>query len=137
MKADFDLTALDTTAACNKPHEFELVHPVTGDGLGIFISVLGKDSTAYRNKVRAFADQNLRGSNQKLSLSDLEAKNVDALVAATVNWRSTKAGEGKVIMNGEVLTFSHTNVRTVYASIEPVREQVQAQVNDLGNFMKG
>ncbi|WP_022684560.1 hypothetical protein [Sphingobium bisphenolivorans] len=137
METDFDLAALDTTAACNKPHEFELTHPVSGAGLGVFWSILGKDSTAYRAKVRAFADQSLRGGNQKTSLDDLEARNVDALAAATVGWRSTKAGDGKVILGGEALEFNAANVRKVLSAIEPIRDQVQAQVNDLGNFMKG
>lgn len=133
----FDLGALDTKTACNKPFEFEVKHPISGTGLGVFISVLGKDSNAYRAKVREFAEQNLRGKAGNVSIEQLEAKNVTALVAATVGWRSTSEGDGKVKLNGEVLPFSSENARKVYSEIEPVREQAQEAVNALENFIAG
>lgn len=135
-----DLSALDTVAACNKPHEFELVHPVSRVGLGLFWSVVGKDSDVYRSRVRAMVDENLRRSNAGLpgdtSLSKIEAKNIDSLTAASTGWRGPK-GDGIVSLNGNDLKFSTESVRKVLTDLPALREQVQAAVNDLGNFMPG
>lgn len=134
-----DLSALDTIAACNVPKEIELVHPVSRVGLGIFFSVVGKDSDAYRSRIRAMADENLRRANAGLpgdtSLSKLEAKNIDTLVAAITGWRGEKPGV--VTLNGKELAFSADNVREVLTKLPAAREQVQGAVNDLGNFMSG
>lgn len=133
-----DLSALDTISACNKPFEFELVHPVSRIGLGVFWSVLGKDSDVYRGRIRAMADENLRRANAGMpgetSLSKLERKNIDTLVAATTGWRGPK-GEGVVTLNGKDLKFTPENVRTVLTDLPAVRDQVQEAVNNLGNFI--
>jgi hypothetical protein len=133
----FDLSALDTIEACNKPAEIEIKHPVTGLPTGFFVSVVGKDSTTYRTIVRSLADETLRkqamGKASAESLDKLEAKNIDALVAATVGWRT--GDEPVAVLNGEKLEFSAVNARKVYSAILPVREQVTDGLNDLGNFM--
>lgn len=133
----FDLGALDTVEACNKPAEIEIRHPVSGEGTGVFFSVLGKDSDTYRSRIRSLADQQLR--NQALgkapieTIDTLERRNIDALVAATVGWRS--GDEPMVTLNGEKLDFSPANARKVYEALLPVREQVAEALSNLGNFM--
>lgn len=135
-----DLSALDTISACNTPKEFELVHPTSRVGLGIFWSVLGKDSDTYRGRIRAMADENLRRGNAGLApmdntLSKLEAKNIDTLAAVTTGWRSDKPGI--VTFKGEELAFTPDNVRRVLTELPAAREQVQEQVNNLGNWLDG
>lgn len=133
----FDLGALDTVEACNKPAEIEIRHPVSGEGTGVFFSVLGRDSDTYRSRIRSLADQQLR--NQALgkapieTIDTLERRNIDALVAATVGWRS--GDEATVTLNGEKLDFSQANARKVYEALLPVREQVAEALSNLGNFM--
>ena len=133
----FDLSALDTIEACNKPAEIEIRHPVSGAGTGVFFSVLGKDSDTYRGRIRGLADQTLRsqalGKPQVETIDALEKKNIDALVAATTGWRT---GDDPVVtVKGEKLEFSPANARKVYAEILPIREQVAEALNNLGNFM--
>lgn len=132
----FNLKALDTTEACNKPFEVE-IRNINGQPTGFFISVLGAHSTVYRNIVRVMADEALRkqasGKVSAENIDKLEAKNIDALVAATVGWR---VGDSNVIELGdEQLEFTPANVRKVYEQLIPVREQVSEAINDLGNFM--
>ena len=55
-----DLSTLDTTAACDKGAEFELTHPITSAPLNIFITVLGKDSTAFKEHLRESINEDLR-----------------------------------------------------------------------------
>lgn len=136
-KAKFDLTSLDTTAACNKPFDLTIVHPVTQEKTDVVISVVGKDSDAYRSKIKAMANESLRreatlrpGKADVQNIDKLEAKNIDALVAATVGWKN-------VGLDGVELEFNAANVRTVYTRILPIREQVLEAINDLENFMPG
>lgn len=135
--AAFDLGALDTTAACNKPFDVEIKHPVTGASTGVFISVLGRDSDAYRAIVRGMADESLKrqamGKNSDATLEKLEKKNIEALVAVTTGWRS--GDDAAVTVNGERLEFTAANARKVYFDLLPVREQVAEAINALENFM--
>ena len=136
----FDLASVDTIAACNKPFDMELVHPVSRVGLGVFFSLVGKDSDIYRARVRAMADSRLRGAKDDDSLDKLEAKNIDAIVAANVAWWTVVDGkklDGIVTLGGEKLDFTPANQRTVFTKILPAREQAQEAINDLGNFMRG
>lgn len=135
----FDLGSIDTIAACNKPFELEIKHPATGLGTGVFISVLGRDSDVYRGRVRAMADQAMRlaaigkPNPNDASLDKAEAKSIEALVAATVGWRT--GDDPTVSVKGEKLSFTPENVARVYRELLPVREQVQGAINDVANFM--
>jgi hypothetical protein len=133
----FDLAALDTIEACNKPHEVEIKHPVTGAPTGVFISVLGKDSDKYRGIVRGMADDSLKrqalGKQSGETLDKLEQKNIEALVAVTTAWRTES--EPVVTLKGEKLDFTPSNARKVYSQILPIREQVTEAINSLENFM--
>jgi hypothetical protein len=135
-KGGFNLASLDTVAACNKPFEVE-IKSVNGDPTGFFVSVLGAHSDVYRGRIRALADESLRkqatGKATAETLDKLEAKNIDALVAASVGWRF---GDATVVpLDDEELDFSPANVRKVYERLLPVREQVAEAINDLANFM--
>lgn len=146
----FDLGSLDTIEACNKPVEIEIKHPVTLMPTGVFISIVGKDGDIYRGRIRAMADESLRrqalgkSAAADNSLDKLEAKNIDALVAATVGWRTqeldviigkTPESDPAITFKGERLEFSPANARRVYSELLPVREQVVEAINELGNFM--
>lgn len=142
-EAAFDLTSIDTIAACNKAIEIEIQHPVTKAGTGFFVSIVGKDSDIYRGRVRAMADENMdrqarmqqRNKLDIPKLAKLEAKNIDTMVAATVDWRTES--EKVAFLDGEKLPFTAANARKVYERILPVREQVQEAINDIENFMPG
>lgn len=133
----FDAASLDTVEACNKPFEIEIKHPVTGAPTGLFISVVGKDSEAYRGRLRAMANEMIqkqsRGGVSKTRVDEIEQKSIDALVAATVAWRSEDDPE-HIMLRGEALPCTPANARKLYA-ILPIQEQVAEAVNDLGNFM--
>lgn len=133
----FSLNALDTVAACNKPFEVQ-IKDVRGNPTPFFIKVLGAHSDAYRGRVRAMADEQLRQqatgkSAPPQTLDAMEKKNLDALVAATVDWRV--GDSNKVELDGEELECGPDNARKVYERLLPVREQVAEAINDLANFM--
>src|SRR6056300_455969 len=47
-----DIGDLDTVTGSDKGARIELVHPTTGAKLGVFVNVLGKHSTVFREIVR-------------------------------------------------------------------------------------
>lgn len=43
-----DLASLDTQAACEQGAELELLHPATGQPLGVYLTLAGVDSRTHR-----------------------------------------------------------------------------------------
>lgn len=131
----FDLAAIDTTSMCDKPYRLQIKHPVNFTEIGVYIDVLGKDSTAYRNRIRALSDESTRkGALRQEKLEALEAKSVELLMTAVVGWGSDALGDGKVQLGGEALDFAPKNVRKVLTDILPIRDQVTEAINSIDNF---
>lgn len=147
-----DLADLDTAAASDKGAEIELMHPTKQTPLGIFITVLGKDSQVFKDQVKsdinaavrkeAFAKK--RGKTiEPMTAEEAEQKAIDLLVLCTLGWRSeTKDEKGTVVANeptitlaGEKLTFSIVNAKRVYADFTWIRRQIDDAIGDLENFM--
>lgn len=137
-KSGFNLAKLDTITACNKPIEIE-IKDISGEGTGVFFSIVGKDSDAVRHTMRALADaeiqQDAAGESGGSDVDRSERRQVAMCAAATVGWRT---GDDRTIEWGdECLDFSEGNAARVYRSLLPLREQVAASLFNLSLFMKG
>lgn len=148
-----DLANLNTEVAGDKGAEIELVHPSTEAPLGIFITVLGKDSEVFREHgknrynedVRREAAASRRGKTvPPYTAEELEEKAIETLILCTVSWRTEVKGEGKETVNkpclfykGEELAFNVPNCKKVYSENLWIRRQVDTAIGDLENFMKG
>lgn len=128
---DLDLNTLGVAAA---GFELQLTHPRTGAPLEIFITVLGADSAAYKERLlehqrRAMADfQKTRKFAR--TPEQLDADAIELLAAATQAWRN-------VVVDGKPLTCSEAAARTLYADprFPWIREQVDAAIGDRANFL--
>jgi hypothetical protein len=138
MTKTIDLASLSTSAACDKGYELELTHPVTHDALGVFITVLGKDSSAFKQFIRTKANERIRRdlANQRRgkeadapTVEQAERDAVELLVACTTGWRNVEFG-------GVKLEFTPENAAKLYQE-GWIRAQVDEAVGDLGNFMPG
>lgn len=132
-----DLSSLDTAAACEKGYELELLHPITKAPLGSFISVVGKDSEAFRKHVRAASNERLRknAAQQRRgkeldppTIEAIEAEAIDLLVTCTTGFRN-------VSYKGALLEFSEDNARKLYTEQSWVRGQVDEAIGDLELFL--
>lgn len=136
-RGGFNLSKLDTIAACNKPVEVE-IRDTAGEPTGIFVSILGRDSDVVRGRMRAFAEEETHADASGNGLSDIDRADrrvIATLVAATTGWRD---GDERVLEWGdERLEFNADNAAKVYAGILPIREQVSTALFDLSRFMKG
>lgn len=137
-----DLASLSAQKACETPFEFELKHPVTEEGLGVFISVVGTESEAFKAHTRKKANAALarQFKNQRRSrdeaaptVEQAEKDGIDLVVACTVGWRTGETP--KITHAGKALEFSESNARFIYAE-RWIRDQAAEAIGDLGNFMQ-
>lgn len=138
-----DLSTLDTTAACDKGAEIELLHPVTNAPLGIFISVLGKDSTTFKEYLRQKINEDIRrsamakkaGKQEPMRLiEESESRGIELLVVCTLGWRT--GDKSTITFKGNDLEFNVPNAKLLYESLSWIKEQVDNGLGDLENFMK-
>ncbi len=137
-KPAFNLSAIDTSAACDKPFRLEFVHPTTKEPLGFGVMVLGKDSAAFKDHVRKRANERLRKQAQQSrrgkdadapTIEEIEGSAIDLLVACTT------AIWGEVEFDGHVFTSSPGDIRTLYTRFGQLREQADEAIGDLDNFL--
>lgn len=136
-KPVFDLSALDTIKACNAGAEIELLHPVTKRPLGMFISIVGKDSDAFQAYIADKTDADrakdfqARRKNQVAEpkyFAEQKAENIQLLVNCTTGFRN-------VSFNGP-LSFNEANATKLYIGLPWVSEQVDKAIVDYENFIK-
>jgi len=140
---NLDLASLDTVAACDAGAEIELTHPTTGQLLGIFVTVLGRDSQVFKEYTRQSINARLRKEavNRKrgrdpevATIEAAQEESLGALVACTQGWRT---GDEKTIQfKGEFLPFSHSNAMLIYKALPWIQHQVDEGIGDLANFLK-
>lgn len=144
----FDFNDLDLEVICDQPFEFELVHPDTEDGLGVFVSVVGTESATFQKFLRG--EQN----NARKEAFEAQRKGADAdkpkpveededtlcraIAAAMVGWRTVIDGESKPVITwgGKGIEFSQANAVLWLKKFKWARVQVNRQTGDLGNFTK-
>ena len=132
-KPAYSIMALSPEKACEKGFEFELQHPFNdGEGMGMFITVIGPQSPKVKAYHRAKVNEQLRleakGNIPATTVEALEASAIENAIAATVSWRGIVYNEA----DGE-LPFTEENARLLYAQAF-VRKQVLEASGELGNF---
>jgi hypothetical protein len=143
-----DLKDLDTTAACEHGFELELLHPITGKPLGMFVTVLGRDSDVFTKvqndqaRVRMQKAQRM-GQKATFTLEDIDRETIDLLAACTVSWRRIVSDGGQkgqevktLLVDGSELECNKANAVQLYTRFKWVREQVDVAVMDRANFLK-
>jgi hypothetical protein len=136
-----DMASIDSIAlATEEPAELVLKHPVTGEpiydkaGKPAFVLLLGKDSAAAkkhgRSQAQKIIDKRGRG---KTKAEELEASNVELLVALTKGWYL-------VSFAGEPIEFECTpaNARALYtdSKFDWIKDQVDEFSGDRSGFLK-
>jgi hypothetical protein len=143
--APFDFAALDLASACDAPHEFELKHPQTEDGLGVFVSVVGVESATFQAYVRAEGNKARRkqfkgrGASEPVTIEDEEDSLLRAVVACMTGWRTVIDGKSEpvIYIAGDAKQFTETNAVAWLKQFRWAAQQINAATADLGNFMKG
>lgn len=141
-----DISTLNTVAACNKGAEIEIKHPIDNVGIGVLITLLGKDSDAFKEHTRTSINTRIRreafaakrGKESEIrTIEQIEAENVETLAVCTVGWRSVDEGESKpvITMDGVDYPCTPANATMVYSKYPFIYEQVNSAIAELENFM--
>jgi hypothetical protein len=132
-----DLSKLNTTAACDMGATIELRHPVTNVPLGATITILGKDSTVFKQasreatnaRIRREAMAARRGKEAEVrTVEDIERENIDLLARCTTGWTG-------IVDNGVEIPFTFEAAKKLYRDYSWVYDQVNEGVGDLENFI--
>jgi len=105
----FDLAAFDGfNAAQNDGVAIEIVHPGTGEPLGVTITVAGPDSDQAKKADRAMINRRLKAQKTKmLTAEELQAEALRKLAACVLSWEGM-VSDGKpleCITENAVLAF--------------------------------
>lgn len=142
-----DLATLDTVKGSNHGFELAIVHPGTRAPLGIYITVLGRDSDDFRrvsteHSRRRVAKAAKSGGRVQLTTEELDQDGMDLLASCTRAWRSedeignAETSKEVVLIDGEELACSKANALKLYAAMPWIKEQVDEAMADRGNFIK-
>lgn len=133
-KKTYDLAQIDLVKASNEGREVEITHPITGDPLGMFVRVLGRESDTFREIIQDRIDKQIeqqakakRRSKPK-TVAQGEEEAVELLAACTTGWRG-------VVLEGKELEFTVANVKMVYKHWAWFRAQVDDAIGDLSGFL--
>lgn len=132
-----DVADFDTVAASDKGYRLELKHPTKGTPLGIFINVLGKDSSIFREHLREAGNERLRRdaiaerkgkAGETPTIEQAERSALEALALCTTGWEN-------MVYKGEELPFTTANALKLYEEQLWIRKQVDDAFGDLENFI--
>ena len=147
MSDILDFDTLDTAAASEKPYEFELVHPNTKAPLGVYVSVVGPESDAFKAKIRKEinrerqrefqAQRNPSKAAGPQTIEEDEAFSVSLLSDLVKGWRTVKDGKSEPVIywKGEKFPFNAENLTRWLTHFPWVRVQINDAASDIGNFL--
>lgn len=139
--AAFDFTDLDIATAAETPFEFELEHPDTKDGLGVFISVIGAESETFqtymrqegnRARKRAFETQR-KGKSEPTTMEEDDEALTKAIAVCIKGWRT--GSEPVIVWGQDRLECTPDNTFRWLKRFRWAREQVNKATGDLTNFL--
>lgn len=138
------LAALSPKATAEAGVEIEVLHPKTNLPLSprIYVTVCGADSDTckkiQRKQLNRRLERSQRSRNNKNSMTaeELETESLEVLVACTKSWRTGDRPEIEMAA-GEWLPCTPDNVRRVYDELPWMKEQLDQEIGDRSNFLRG
>lgn len=118
-------------------HRFELLHPITNEGTGVFIDVVSAKSDQAQKfiakQMRIAQKQefeNARTRKPKFKeLDEVRTETIELALSRMVGWENVQWGEKKE------LPFTPENAQMLLEKCDWIIEQVLEQSNDLGKFL--
>lgn len=152
----YDISQLGTIGAAESPVEMEIMNPKTKGPSGAFITLVGKDSEAYRELARKFNNKRFAEMRKTRTLTmtaeQNEEETIRLLGACVRSWRSRvyeRAEGGRLVpterfkpiffagtVKGE-LDCNVQNVEWTLRNVPEIREQVEDFIQDRTNFLTG
>lgn len=119
-----------------KGYEYEIKHPGTKKGMGLFITLQSIRSEApnkLSKRNQASAMKRAR-QNNPFTPDELRANEIEIIAACVTGWRWGLDADGKMgNAGGQQLDFTPENVAKVL-NVDEIREQLSGEINDEANF---
>lgn len=130
VASKFDLSSLQSlTSDQENGTEIEILHPGSGESLGIKMVIAGPDSKRQKNKVSEIIAERTELRLRKVTAARLEDENIRIAAASIVSWSGVMEG-------GKELEFSPSVALGLLTRYPFIREQVTSYANDRANFLK-
>ena len=124
-----DLAALDVAEKAEEGAELSLVHPVSGEEIGVFLRLAGQDSATYVKAVRSVAAKRVMRKRMPPTSEELAQEAREILARVTLDWRGVK-------VDGQTLPYSRENALALYRRFSWIQEQAEGFVHDRGNYLQ-
>lgn len=132
-----DFSKLSISKSENEKFKFEVLHPISGDGTGTFLEVLGSENSAVRKhhtallrKAQKQDFENLRTNKPKFDdLEELREQAIENALVRLVGWENLE-------WDGKELEFTTENARKVLTACPWMCAQIVKESDYLGNFLK-
>ena len=128
--SQFDLASLDSAAKAEDGAELEVLHPISGEKLGIAIRLAGTDSAVHRKATTAIASRRTKGGfRRNINLDDLQAESIEILARCTLSWSG-------VVLDGKDVPPRKEAAAALYTRFPWLREQVETFISDRANYLQ-
>ncbi len=130
--AGFDLANLDLAPSADAGATMTLLHPVSGESLGITFEVIGQDAPTYRKNLRKLRDMLAKQAEDDDEDPDVRDRTRMARLAgcAVRGWTGVE-------WKGAALDYTFDNSVMVFVALPWVAEQVSFFRDRRANFFKG
>ena len=135
-----DISGIDVVKAANEGAPIPIMHPITGDPLGLNIFILGSDSDEFRKVTTEQNRRRLKAMTKggvfkadAVPQSVIDNDGLTALAAVTKGWEPPI-----IIEKGETpSSYNKDNCIRLFKRHPYIKEQVDAGVADRAVFSKG
>ncbi len=141
-----DLAEIDVSAASEIGHEFEVIHPESEEGLGVFIKVRGEEAATVRlsgikSAAESIVRNRMKAENKKVKKSfeamveeqelelhkAVEETTPEKAAERIISWRGVKKG-------GVEIPATRENCIELFMKAPFIQAQVFEESRRLGNF---
>lgn len=128
--AGFDLNSLgDLTAAQEVGTEVAILHPGSGEPLGITMMVAGPDSKRQKAAQSLIIGERTEMRMRKITAARLEDEAIRIAAASIISWNG-------VVEGGKEVEYSPSVALGLLTRYPFIREQITAYSSDRANFLK-
>lgn len=131
--APFDFASRDVAAKAEEGAELEVLDPVTGEPVGVYITLAGADSAVHRKAATNVSKRRLNGQkgfrNRGWDPEKMQEESIEILATCTLSWKG-------VLVDGAPLPCSRDNAIKMYTRFPWLREQVEAFISDRSEYLQ-
>lgn len=126
---------MDIATITPTDRKIEILHPSTGEALGLSITLISPDDPRMRKIIRRITDQALskRQKNKAFSAEEVETNQIALMTEAVIGWDWYGAD---VSFHGDKPEFNAINVRKVIAELPFVRAQLDEEMGETKSFFQ-